>query len=172
MDVTLEPARPTERALLANLFELYLYDFTAVEPQPIGPDGRFSTPDMLTRYWDEEERHPFLIRAGKSPTGFALVKRGSELAGDLEAMDVAEFFVLRGHRGAGVGRRAAHLLWDAFPGPWVVRVLAANTPALAFWETAISAYTGGSFLRDHAVQADRSPPRAWHIFRFEHPRAT
>ena len=157
---------PSDRTVLGNLFELYLYDFSTVEEMPLGPQGRFSSPEMLQPYWEEPQRHPFLIRRDGAPVGFALVKRGSALAGDLEAMDLAEFFVLRGFRRSGIGRQAASLVWDRFPGRWVVRVLAANTAALAFWESAIDSYTQGGYLRDQIQQSDHTPPRLWIVFRF------
>lgn len=158
---------PDERTVLGNLFELYLYDFSTVEALPLGPDGRFSRPDMLQPYWDEPGRHPFLVRLDGAPAGFALVKRGSALAGDPQAMDLAEFFILRCHRRSGIGRQAAMLVWDRFPGRWLVRVLAANTPALAFWERVIALYTQGDFVREPVRQEDHTPPREWLIFRFE-----
>lgn len=101
---------PNDHIVLGNLFELYLYDFSTVEPQMPCPDGRFSSPDMLQAYWEDSQRHAFLVRLDDAPVGFALVKRGSALAGDLEAMDLAEFFVLRSFRRRGFGRQAAVLV--------------------------------------------------------------
>lgn len=158
-----------DRMVLGNLFELYLYDFSAIERQPLGADGRFSHPEMLQPYWGEPERHAFLISHNAAPAGFALVKRGSALAGDLEAMDLAEFFVLRGLRRTRVGSQAAQQLFDHFPTRWVVRVLAANPPALAFWEVTIGAYSQGQYVRDQ-VRQPADPPRDWAIFRFEASR--
>ena len=61
--------------------------------------------------------------------GFSFVTRGSPASDDPETLDVAEFFVLRGWRRSGVGRRAAPLLWDRLPGPWTVRVSTGTGPA-------------------------------------------
>lgn len=47
-------------------------------------------------------------------------------AANTEALDVAEYFVLRRYRHAGVERRAALLLWDRLPGKWTVRVAEGN----------------------------------------------
>ena len=66
--------------MLGNLFELYLYDFSSLEALSMGPDGRFSSPDMLQPYWEEPQRHAFLVRREGITVGFALVKRGSALA--------------------------------------------------------------------------------------------
>ncbi|MEZ4863860.1 MAG: GNAT family N-acetyltransferase [Caldilineaceae bacterium] len=169
MTIVVPAQTPHEQRVLHNLFELYLYDFSTIEPQPIGADGRFSHPEMLAAYWEDPQRYPFLIQQECTPIGFALVKRGSALAGDLEAMDLAEFFILRSFRRSGIGRQAAHQVWDRFPTPtrWLVRVLTVNTPALAFWEAAIGPYTQGEYVREQIRQHDYTPPREWVIFRFQ-----
>jgi predicted acetyltransferase len=167
MPVVVPAVSPHDQMVVRNLFELYLYDFSTIEPQPIRADGRYSSPEMLDPYWEDPQRYPFVIRLDDAPVGFALAKRGSALAGDLEAMDLAEFFVLRSYRRSGVGRRAASLVWDTFPGRWVVRVLAVNQPALAFWEASVAAYSHGRYVRD-SVQQQGAAPRDWVIFRFGH----
>jgi hypothetical protein len=47
MRVDVQLAAAEERTIIANLLELYLYDFSPIDGGRIGPDGRFSTPDML-----------------------------------------------------------------------------------------------------------------------------
>jgi predicted acetyltransferase len=108
----------------------------------------------------------FLIRAGDRLAGFALVKRGSALVGDLEALNLAEFFVLRAYRRRGIGYTAAAAIWERFPERWLVRVLANNHPALVFWERAVAQHTQGRFTREELLQTEYDPPRGWVIFRF------
>jgi len=104
-----------------------------------------------------------LIRVGERPAGFALVTRGSPASDDPACLDVAEFFVLRRHRRAHVGREAARLLWDRLPGGWVVRVSTANRTALPFWRTTIDAYTRGAFSEGERP----GRPHAWRVFGFK-----
>ena len=80
----------------------------------------------------------YLAKVGDSPAGFALVGSAGEWAGGMSAYDVHEFFVLREFRRRGVGHSMAALIWDERPGPWLVRVLEANGPAVLFWRNAIS----------------------------------
>jgi predicted acetyltransferase len=146
-EVTLEAADESRAGLLANLLELYLHDLSEIFPIAVGADGRFGY-EHLARYWAEpERRHAFLIRCGKRVAGFVLVTRGSPASDDPEALDVAEFFVLRSYRRSGVGRRAAFLLWNRIPGRWVVRVAEGNRAGLPFWEEAVHAFTRGTFAR-------------------------
>jgi len=127
-----------------------------------GPDGRFGY-EKLPLYWSEPEaRFPFLIRVGTRLAGFALVTRGSPVSEDPNDFDVAEFFILRGHRRSGVGRRAAFLLWNRFASHWIVRVSEGNQQGLRFWANVIAEYTSGA-----AVETTRSgSPHAWRVFSF------
>ena len=102
--VTLEPAPPESEGVLSNLLALYVHDLSEIFPIEVGADGRFRY-DRLPLYWSEPERRfPFLIRAGAKLAGFALAARGSPASDDPDALDVAEFFVLRGYRRSGVGQ--------------------------------------------------------------------
>ncbi len=141
----LERVGPDAAPLLENLLELYIHDLSEIVPVEPGPDGRFGYP-RLALYWSEpERRHAFLIRSSVGVVGFALVTRGSPASDDPEALDVAEFFVLRRHRRSGIGREAAVALWDRIPGHWVVRVFEANRAGVPFWKSVVRDYSGGVF---------------------------
>lgn len=160
--VSLDFATLASAPLLSNLLELYLHDLSEIFPVEVGPDGRFGY-DWLSLYWSQPERRfAFLIRVGTRAAGFALVTRGSPATDDPEDLDVAEFFVLRGYRRSGVGRRAAFLLWDRLPGSWVVRVSEANRAGLPFWQSTVREYTKGGFVEDQRP----GTPNAWRVLRF------
>lgn len=127
-DIEVIPAAREQKALLANLLELYVYDFSellGLEPED---DGRFGYP-QLPLYWSEKGRHPFLVRVEGKPAGFVLVKQGRGVLGGGLVWDIAEFFVLRGYRRRGIGMQVAHDVWRRFPGMWEVRALEANVAA-------------------------------------------
>jgi predicted acetyltransferase len=160
--IRLEAAAERDAPVLANLLELYIHDLSEIFEFDVRPDGRFGY-DRLPSYWREPERRfPFLIRVGGELAGFALVTRGSPATEDPADLDVAEFFVLRRYRRRGVGRQAAHALWDRLTGSWVVRVADRNDRGRAFWEPVVSAYTGGRFC------VKRAPGRGheWIVYRF------
>ena len=162
--VALEPAGPQDAPVLANLLELYSHDLSDAFALAIGPDGRFGYPRLPLYFSEPDRRFPFLIRTGGDLAGFVLVTRGSPL-GEASDLDVAEFFVLRRHRRAGVGRQAAVRLWDRMPGHWIVRVADCNRAALPFWTGVIAAYTGGRFTR----QQHPSGGRVWTRLGFDAP---
>lgn len=160
--VRLRAATPDQHALLANLLELYAHDLSAVFDLAPGPDGRFGY-DKLPLYWAEPTgRFAFLILSGNEIAGFVLATRGSPASQDPELHDIAEFFVLRRHRGRGVGRRAAFQLWDRLPGRWTVRVSEGNDAGIRFWAATIAAYTGKVAM--HTTLPGRRHP--WRVFAF------
>jgi predicted acetyltransferase len=160
--VTLVRATPNDAPLLGNLLELYIHDLSAMFPVELGVDGRFGY-ENLPLYWQApESRYAFLINRGGRVAGFALAARGVQPSSAPDALDVAEFFVLRAYRGAGVGRRAAFALWDGLPGHWVVRVLAANSAALEFWRKVVCEYTRDVFA-ERVLEGARGP---WRVLTF------
>jgi predicted acetyltransferase len=160
--VRLELATPEHATVLSNLLELYIHDLSEIFPVEPGNDGRFGY-EYLPRYWSEpDRRHAFLIRCEEAIAGFALTTRGSPATEDPSDFDVAEFFVLRGHRRSGVGREAARALWDRLPGSWVVRVSEANRAGLPFWRAVVREYTAGAFTE----RTLPGSPHGWQVLTF------
>lgn len=144
MEVTVSCAMKHEQPVLEHLMELYLHDFSEFEPLEIGEDGVFRYA-YLPHYWEDPNRHPFLIKLNGKLAGFALLRFEIDPANGLGQMDMTEFFVLRRYRRQKVGSQAAIMLWDAFPGQWQVKVLKSNKKAYPFWEKIISDYTDNRY---------------------------
>lgn len=153
MMVSVECAPASARDTLANLLELYLYEFSDLDGREIGEDGRFGYP-ALDAYWQQPGRYPFLIRVEGKLAGFALVAEQRLIDGASPGHLIAEFFILRAFRRRGVGSAAAVQLFDRFPGPWWVGEHSLNLPAQAFWRAVIGRYTGGRFHEERWQEPD------------------
>ncbi|HVY27341.1 MAG TPA: GNAT family N-acetyltransferase [Polyangiaceae bacterium] len=162
-NVKLRAATAADAELLGNLLELYIHDLSAWFPQvQLGPDGRFGYPALPQYVAGPSDRWAWLIEHQGQVAGFVLARRGSPAADDPAVLDVAEFFVLRGFRGLGVGFAAAHVLWKLLPGTWTVRVSARNTAALPFWQATIAGY-----LARPLSPVERSiAGKPWLVFQF------
>lgn len=161
-EVKLSIATPSDITTLSNLFELYAHDLSDIFGLELGSDGRFGY-EKLPLYWSEPERRfPFLIYNGNRIAGFALITRGSPASDNPNVFDVAEFFVVRRHRRSNVGRQAAFLLWDKFPGSWIVRVSEGNQNGYKFWLRVIGNYTGST--QSETIRPGN--PHAWRVFSF------
>jgi predicted acetyltransferase len=144
MEIDVHIATPTEKPILRNLMELYLYDYSEFDGADPGPDGLYGYP-YLDQYWMEKDRYPFLIRKDGKLAGVVLVTRYNYLSGELDHWVIAEFFIMRKYRSGGVGEFAAQQIFDRFPGDWQVGQINENVSATVFWRKVIQRYTGGKF---------------------------
>jgi predicted acetyltransferase len=162
INIEVTPALPEQQSILANLLELYVYDFSEFLELHLGADGRFGY-EQLPLYWKETNRYPFLVKVNGYLAGFVFVHKGSQISGDENVWDMAQFFILHGYRRLGIGKQVAHEIWQRFPGIWEVRVIARNQKAKIFWERAIAEFTGKAI---ESVSFDKAGEN-WHLFSFE-----
>lgn len=145
MRVELVPAPAKDKETVRNLLQLYLHDLSAFDGRELDQHGRYSY-RYLDDYWQEPNRHPFLIRVDDSVGGFALVSTVS--IGDADRTNMSEFFIVRKYRGQAVGEAAARFVFARFPGEWIVSQLGGNVPAQQFWRKVIHRYTNGHYREE------------------------
>lgn len=140
MEITLKPVPYKQKHILWNLLELYCYDFSEYIGSDVNESGRFGY-RYLDHYWTEKGRHPFLIMQDNIIVGFVLINQHILLPENTGGFALAEFFVLKRHRRKGVGKAAAFMAFDQFPGKWEISVYRKNQPAVQFWDKAVREYT-------------------------------
>ena len=150
MIVRIKKASFEQKPTLGRLMQLYLYDFSEIDPSrvdesDVNQDGLFVY-HYFDSYWSEPDRFPFLIYVEDKIAGFVLVAAHSYYLQEKgEAKSIAEFFVMRKYRRQGIGRTAAFHIFDMFPGKWEVHQMKANIGGQQFWRRVIGEYTGGDF---------------------------
>lgn len=149
MDVDLVLA--SDKTVLANLLQLYLYDFSEIHGNELTPTGTYYYP-YLDSYFADPAYEPWLVTADGKPAGFALARTDADTDG---AWNVSEFFVVRKYRRRGVARTAARLLFARHPGPWTLSFHHDNPTAIAFWRPLIREY-------GPVAEAERRPPEVEH----------
>jgi len=150
--VEVRAATPEEKGVVAQLLELYLHDLSPLTGADVGSRGRYGY-RYLDDYWSDPACFPFLLRVDGHLAGFALVQSGAP-------HDLTEFFVMRRYRRQGVGRQAARMLFEMFPGDWQVRQLAANGTATSFWRSVIPVSFRENEIEIGPVQHFRVDPAA------------
>jgi predicted acetyltransferase len=171
MTVTLTEAEPSQAPVIQNLAQLYIHDFSefwaGTSKGDLLPDGRFEA-YPLDDYWTRPNWSALLIWSGGVLAGFALV---NDLAHSGQPIDhsVGEFFILRKHRGQGVGRLAAEAVFARHPASWEVAVARKNLQAERFWRGAIEHAAEATDIQELDLAGDR-----WNgpIFRFVWRRRT
>ena len=158
--VTLEQVGPERARTIANLFQLYVHDFTdfwETRRVELGEDGRFPPYPPLETYFREPDRSAWLIRADGNLAGFALLDTHSHSGEPLDH-NMGEFFVARHYRREGVGRVAAMEIIGTRPGQWELAVARRNIGAMSFWRgVAASAASGPVDEQDHQSAAWNGP---------------
>lgn len=129
----LVPAVAADLPVMQNLGRFYVYEMARscheIEGYGCPPDGLWECMD-LAPYFREPRFHPFMLRGGEEPAGFAVVR-----AMDGGGWNMEQFFVTAPYQRGGTGRRMFRALLDRFPGKWRIEVLPQNAPALAFWRS-------------------------------------
>jgi len=162
VNIKVLPALREQKPVLANLLELYAYDFSEFIDLKLGADGRFGY-KRLPLYWEDSNRYPFIVMVDDCLAGFVFVHRGSAISDNENVWDMSEFFILRGYRRRGIGMKVAHEIWKSFPGQWEVRVMDQNQKAREFWQKTIDAFIGE---RNYPITYNKND-RCWTVFSFE-----
>jgi predicted acetyltransferase len=155
--VRLTQATPAHAPLIQNLMQLYTHDFSEFwagsTRGDLGTDGRF--PDYpLAEYWSRRNWGVLLIWSGEVLAGFSLINDQTHLDQAAQC-NVGEFFVLRKHRGRGVGRLAAESLFSQHPGTWEVAVTRKNVRAQNFWRNTLQRARKAADVQEFDVQNDK-----------------
>ncbi|MEE9101832.1 GNAT family N-acetyltransferase [Pseudomonas nitroreducens] len=138
LPIELVQTGPEHIELIRNLYQFYAYESSDWEQEDVEVDGRFYIhEEHLARYWNEPEWSANLILVDGFIAGFVLIE-GSELPG-IDALELADVFVLKKYRRKGVGRTVATRVLLDNPGPWLVRYYTGDELAAAFWKAVLGA---------------------------------
>ncbi|MFE5319388.1 GNAT family N-acetyltransferase [Paenibacillus sp. NPDC056579] len=168
MNIEIELARYEEKTVLSNLIQLYRYDSSEFDGHVLNQHGLYLY-KYFDHQWTDEYRRPFIIKADGEIAGLAFIsldvpKEYTKWSTAEKTNVISEFFIMRKYRCKGVGRYAAHSLFNRFAGTWEVKQTAANRPAYAFWKQVISDYKQNNVYQETFLQNEK-----WHgpVFVFE-----
>jgi predicted acetyltransferase len=164
--VHIRPATPADRPTVERLWLMFRHDMsefaTGGQPQLPNPDGTFRSERVDAAFGGGgDDWAPYLFLGGERPVGFAFV-RG--LSGPTRVLN--SFFVVRGVRRAGVGRRAVRDVVRRHPGAWEVAFQDANPGAVAFWRRVAEELAPGEWTEERRSVPERPdlPPDVWISF--------
>jgi predicted acetyltransferase len=163
--VSVAAAERAQAPLIQNLMQLYMHDFSefwgGTSRGDVNALGLFDA-YPLDQYWAQPKWTPMLICCDRALAGFCLVNDRTH-SGLMAQRNMAEFFILRKHRGRGVSQIAAEMIFSRHPGSWEVAVARKNARAREFWRRTIQASAKSSQFLELDLQDER-----WNgpIFRF------
>ena len=147
MNVELDPVAEQRKPVLANLIQLYCYDFSEIRGYDLTAHGIFVY-RYLDHYFVEGAREACFITADGALAGFTMTRRLDD-----GTREVSEFFVVRRLRHHGIGQDAAYQMFRRHSGPWQLAFDHANHPAARFWPRVTASIADGVVQR-----TDRYPP--------------
>jgi predicted acetyltransferase len=166
MNVTVTPALRAQESIIQNMVQLYTHDFSefwaGTARGELGGDGRFD-PYPMDDYWSRPGWSAAFILSNGVLAGFVLTNDEAH-SGQPVDHNVGEFFILRKHRGQGVGRLAAEAIFCQQPGSWEVAVARKNVNAHEFWRKTIRGASQALNIQELDVANDK-----WSgaVFRFD-----
>lgn len=165
-------AHPEAYTTIQNMARFYSYDMSrscgfVKDWDWAFPENGLYEGCEVKSYFEGEDRYAFLVKVGEELAGFVLIHKNGTNP-DTE-WNMGEFFIVAKFQGKGIGKQAAHLVWQQFPGSWEVTVIPENTPALAFWRKTVNDFTSGEYSEEmKAVYPGRQQPNRY-ILSFKMP---
>jgi predicted acetyltransferase len=164
---------PAARDFVVNTWPMYIHDISAYGsgfyrldasgrwlPDIVGDWVACSTPvqNLRAPLSSTDPAHPFqrahVIMANDVSVGFACVGLQPFRHMPPEAdVVLAEFFLIHASRGQGVGREAAKILVNRYPGRWHLSAIHDNLRAIRFWRKTLP-LLGVQDLQEQAVDRD------------------
>jgi predicted acetyltransferase len=143
--------------LLQNLMQLYTHDFSefwaGTSRGDLNADGLFES-YPLEQYWSRPNWSALLICHTGILAGFALINDQPH-SGLSAARNMGEFFILRKHRGQGVGCLAARTIFSRHRGLWELAVARKNLRALDFWRRTLQKSAEARHVQELDVQNEQ-----------------
>ena len=165
-------ASSADQELIQNMARFYAYEMSRYCGQMPGwemPESGLYACRDLSRYFNEKNFFPFVIRVQKELAGFVLVNKVGT-SPDVD-WNIGEFFVLAKFQGCGIGREIAFQVFDRFEGIWEVAQMPNNLPAVKFWKKVVAVYAKDSFKESFQVIQEPTP-HPMIILKFESNRRT
>ena len=104
-----------DKNVIYNLMQLYTYELSFFEDETTTfkmlDSGLYVMSKYVERYWQEENRHPYILKCNNELAGFVLQRFNEE-----NMNEVAEFFVLNNYRRIGAGTFMAKKMFEVYKG--------------------------------------------------------
>ena len=106
-----------DKNVIYNLMQLYTYELSFFEDETTTftmlDSGLYVMDDYVERYWQDENRHPYILKHNNELAGFVLQRFNEE-----NMNEIAEFFVLNKYRKMGAGTFMANKMFELYKGKW------------------------------------------------------
>lgn len=144
MSFEIYEVKENEKQIILNLMQLYTYELSFLEDETTNfqllDTGLYAISKYIELYWQEENRHPYLLKYNGKLAGFVLERFNEE-----NFNEIAEFFVINKYRKMGAGTFMAKEMFNRYKGRWEIRTLLKNKKAQEFWKKVVKEVSNGKY---------------------------
>ncbi len=143
MKFELTKVEEKDKNVIYNLMQIYSYELSFFEDETTNftmLDSGLYELKYIERYWQEENRRPYILKCDNKLAGFVLQRYNEE-----NMNEIAEFFVINKYRKMGAGAFMARKMFELYKGKWEVRTLLKNESAQKFWRNTIKEFAKNNF---------------------------
>lgn len=131
--VTLQEVSLSEKKLLYNLLQKYLYEMSQYYEDDIDTDGEFPY-EYFEYYFVDKTRKAFLILYDGNIAGFVLLNKYSCINENPDRT-IAEFCILPKYRKNHIAKTAVEILFQKYKGLWEIKYHSDNLAAKKLWQS-------------------------------------
>ena len=133
MTIKLQEVLELEKAILRNLYSLYLHELSNFTTSlDVGEDGVFHY-EELDNFWNVDGLSPYFIKLDNEIIGFILLLERPFLKKSND-YGINDFFILNKYKGKGLAMQVVEKLFEEKPGQYFLMQVVENKRAVAFWK--------------------------------------
>ena len=136
--ISLKIVKETERDLLWNINQKYLYEMTNFYDDPMDENGNYHY-GYFDEYFIDPKRVAYFIYKDEILIGFAMLNPYSNINQNPDYV-MAEFTIFPQHRRHHYAYGAASLILSKHPGKWEIKYNEKNIPAKRLWTKLVNQY--------------------------------
>lgn len=141
MDIILEKVEECKKDVLYRLLQYSLFEESLNDQNDMDEDALFEYP-WFESYFTEEERDAYFIREQGTGRLLGFVMINTYVRKWDSGHSIAEFMILPKFRRNKIGKKAAFVCFEKYPGNWEVSPSYGSEQAYLFWKYVIYEYTG------------------------------
>ncbi len=145
--VCLKPVQESDRDLLWNVLQKYLYEMNGLYLDEMDETGNYPY-EHFDEYFTDPRRAAYLIYEGGLLIGFAMLCPYSCIGMEPD-WTMAEFTVFPAFRKRGLAEEAVKMILEKHPGRWEIKYDERNPAAKRLWNKAAAPYGPQVFRPDN-----------------------
>lgn len=141
MNIILKKVEETQKEILYRLLQYSLFEESLNDQNDMNEDALFEYP-WFENYFTEKDREACFIKEQGSERLLGFVMINTYMKKSSFGHSIAEFMILPKFRRKKIGKKAAIMCLEKYPGNWEISPSCGSEQAYLFWKNVIDEYAG------------------------------